>query len=210
MRIARAGLPFIAASLVLALVAGALAWWWLVVPFGLLAGFLAFFFRDPERATPPGEGLLVAPGDGRVVAVAEGDDGSTALAIFLGLTDVHVNRAPCDGTVRSVEHRPGRHRAAYRDDAAEINEQCRVLLDTPWGSTVEMRQVVGVAARRVEFWLRPGDVVRAGQRVGIMKFGSRIDLRVLGGARLDVAVGDRVRAGETCLGRLTAAEGGER
>ena len=201
MRIARAGIPFVAFFGVLAILAAALRVWPVAVVLALVAGYMAFFFRDPERATPPGEGVVVAPGDGRMLIVEGRPDGALAMSIFLGLLDVHVNRSPCSGVVRTVDYRPGKFLAAFKPEATEQNEQARVTFDTTAGP-VEMRQVVGLAARRVEFWKRPGETVSAGERVGIMKFGSRIDLLLPRGSSAEVVVGQKVRAGVTVLARL--------
>lgn len=205
MRIARAGWPFITAFLLLALALGALVAWWCALPALVLAGYMAYFFRDPEREPPADPAALVAPGDGRIVVVDERPDGRWAVSIFLGLLDVHVNRSPCGGTVRHVEHHPGRFLPAWRAEAAERNEQNRLEMETPAG-ILDLRQVVGVAARRIECWKQPGDAVTRGERIGIMKFGSRIDLVLPPGARPTVASGDRVRAGESVIARIEGVE----
>lgn len=202
-RIARAGLPFIVPTAGCGALALALGSWALGAPLLLLAAYFAYFFRDPERVAPQGEGLVLAPGDGRVLGLDSHADGRVAVAVFLGLLDVHVNRSPVAGVVESVDYRPGRFLAAWRPEAAEVNEQNFVRFSTSRG-TVDMRQVVGVAARRVVFWTKPGQAVSAGERVGIMKFGSRIDLWMPAGTRLAVKAGDRVVAGETVIAELPA------
>ncbi|MEM7248688.1 MAG: phosphatidylserine decarboxylase [Acidobacteriota bacterium] len=203
MKIAEAGVSFVAAGALLTVVSAALGAWLVAVPALVLTGYLSFFFRDPDRTTPEGDGLVIAPGDGRVLSVdAEGEHAH--LSIFLGLLDVHVNRAPCSGRVVDVEHLRGEYLAAFRADAGERNEQCRVTIRTGAGD-VTMQQVVGLAARRVEFWPEEGSDIQAGERVGIMKFGSRIDLQLPAGTSFEVGEGDRLCAGETVLGRLPGA-----
>jgi phosphatidylserine decarboxylase len=204
MRIARAGLPFIIPAVLLTVAVAVFASLpWAVIP-TVFTAWLLWFFRDPDRQAPDGDGLLLAPGDGRVMAVDEGGPDGPSLAIFLGLFDVHVNRSPCAGEVKRVEFRSGRFRAAFREDAADVNEQVRVQVDTDRG-LVNIRLVVGVAARRIEFWKEEGERLLAGERMGIMKFGSRIDLHLPMGSKLQVEPGDRVRAGVSILGCLPGA-----
>lgn len=201
MRIARSGIPFVAVPAILALAAIVLGWWPIAAVLAVIAGYMAYFFRDPHRAAPTGDRLLLAPGDGRVMLVETRDDGRPAIAIFLGLLDVHVNRAPVTGRVARVEKRGSEFRAAFRDEAGHVNVQNHVVFETPSG-TVEMQQIVGFAARRLEFWKSEGDAVVAGERCGLMKFGSRIDLTLPAGTELRCRVGDRVVAGMTVLGIL--------
>ena len=205
-RIARAGWPFIAPF---ALAAAALAFFgaWIAAALAaLVGGYVAFFFRDPDRTPPAGERLLLAPGDGRVMRLVEHEDGRREIHVFLGLLDVHVNRAPATGVVRSVELRGDAHLVAWKDEAVVRNVQNHVVLDTPSG-VLEMKQIVGFAARRLELWKAPGDPMTAGERIGIMKFGSRIDLVLPPGTEIDARAGDRITAGITVLGHLPAAEG---
>jgi phosphatidylserine decarboxylase len=211
----RAGVPFIAAALVPA--AGLAAFGWLLwsVPFVLLAGALLFFFRDPERRSPSGASVVVSPADGRVMVAgppapgAAPDGGWTQVSVFLSPLDVHVNRIPVSGRVASVDYRPGSFRAAYRAEATTENERNEIWIDTASGAVV-CRQITGVLVRRVVCRVKAGDDVRAGDRFGVMKFGSRIDLFVPVGTDLRVAVGDRVVGGETVIGELTGPPGGER
>jgi phosphatidylserine decarboxylase len=204
MRIARDGIPFVLA-VVLAAAGAWLAGWTLAALILLgVAGFVAFFFRDPEREPPSDEDAVLAPGDGRVVA-AENDGDRFRLSIFLSLFDVHVNRSPIAGLVRAVDHRPGRFRAAFRDQASEANEQTRIVVAGDRG-TVTFKQIAGLVARRIVCRVKPGQTVRAGERVGLIRFGSRIDVVLPPGAAPTVGVGDRVRGGVTVVGRLTGTE----
>lgn len=175
-----------------------------------LAGFFAFFFRDPARRPPDRPGVVVAPADGRVVEAGPArpdvapDGAWQQVSVFLSLMDVHVNRVPVAGTVTRVEHRAGRFLPAYRADAAGKNERCETWI-SHGEQTIVCRQVVGLLARRVVCRLAPGMSVAAGQRLGVMKFGSRMDLFLPPGTSLQVRAGDVVRGGETVVAVLDAA-----
>jgi len=182
--------------------------------FGVLAAALAAFFRDPDRrpdhSEPAGPDIVLAPADGRIMWAGPGQpDVAPAgdwlqVSIFLSVTDVHINRTPYGGRVESVTHRPGRYRAAYSAESANENERSEITVVRDLGGrsrTVVFRQVVGVMARRVVTRVRVGDQLAAGQRVGLMRFGSRMDVFVDPSATLEVAVGERTVAGETVLAR---------
>jgi phosphatidylserine decarboxylase len=209
MKIDRAGVPFVAGALVPAVVLVAIhaAVW--ALPFLALAAAMVFFFRDPERRSPGGAGLVLAPADGRVVVAGAPQDGAAPcgdwvqVSIFLSPLDVHVNRMPVAGAVTKVDYRRGRCWAAYRPEATFENERNEVWLDAGPMGPVVCRQITGVLVRRVVCRARPGDVVRAGDRFGVMKFGSRIDLFLPAATVLKVRVGDRVRAGETIMAAQT-------
>ena len=212
MRIDRAGVPFIAGALVpaAALVALSRPRWGLSM--AALAGFFAFFFRDPDRDVPDAHDVVVSPADGRVVhagpAEATGAPAGTwrQISIFLSPLDVHVNRMPVSGQVTAVRYRPGRFLPAYRPEAAAENERCEIWIDHD-GQTVVCRQVVGVLARRVVCRVQPGTDVGLGERFGMMKFGSRMDVYLPVSARLETAVDNVVRGGETILARLDPEAG---
>jgi phosphatidylserine decarboxylase len=206
MPIAREGWPFILPPLTVALLARARGWRRVAAVGAGAAGFMAFFFRDPERTAPPVPGVVLAPADGRVVEVRPALEDpfvgpARQVSIFLSPLDVHVNRAPVAGRVVAVEHRPGEFLAAYRAEASLRNERTAVSLQADWGRVV-VRQVAGVLARRIVCRVRPGDTVTAGQRYGMIRFGSRTDLVVPERVRVTVAAGDRVRGGETIVGVL--------
>ena len=215
MSIDRAGLPLIAAALGLTAVAALIGWAYAAGTALLVAVALALFFRDPERASPDRAGLVLSPADGRVMvagpastaALLDGD--WLQVSVFLSALDVHVNRVPVSGQVTRVDYRPGRCHAAYKAEATAENERSEVWIEDA-AHTVVCRQITGVLVRRVVCRLRPGDRVRAGDRLGVMKFGSRMDLFLPVGTRLMTQVGDRVRAGETVLAELpgAAADGG--
>ena len=181
------------------------------VPLLVLAGFFAFFFRDPDRTPSQDPDAVVSPADGRVMVAgrAAADAAPSALSagewqqisIFLSPMDVHVNWIPVSGKVTRVEFRPGTFLPAYRPDAATANERSEVWIDHH-GQTVVVRQIVGILARRVVCRVEPGREVRAGERMGIMKFGSRMDVYLPLAAQLLVKAGDRVRGAETIIARL--------
>ena len=207
MLIDRAGIPFILIALVLAALAawsGGRAW---AVPFLVLAAFFVFFFRDPDRTAPTEPNVVVSPADGRVMlAGVEPGPGAPEgqwrqITIFLSPIDVHVNRTPVEGTVTHVEYHPGKFLPAYRTEAGELNEWTEIWFERQ-GRAVVCRQIVGILARRIVCRLKAGDIVTRGQRFGVMKFGSRIDLFVPTDARIVVKAGDRVVGGETVLAQV--------
>ena len=209
MRFAREGLPFIAGFLLAGVLVTTLAYALGLKgvgsalagsPFAALGLFSAWFFRDPDRAAPSGEGVVLAPADGRIVAVRESEAGPS-LAIFLNVFDVHVNRAPVAGSVKEVAYRRGGFRAAFDERAGEENERNDLVLSSDAGE-VRVRQIAGLIARRIVCRVRPGDRLAAGERFGLIRFGSRTDLRLPPGGEIFVQVGDRVRGGETIVGRM--------
>ena len=207
MRLDPAGVPFIGGALVLALASWAVVGWLLATPFVVLAAFFAFFFRDPERASPAQGNEVLSPADGRVLvagpALAEAAPAGEwqQVSIFLSPMAVHVNRIPISGRVTRVSHTPGRFLPAYRHDAGSANERSEVWIDHG-GQLIVARQVVGVLARRVVCRVQNGAEVRAGERFGIMKFGSRMDIFLPLDATIRVKIGDFVRGGETVIAVL--------
>jgi phosphatidylserine decarboxylase len=208
MRLDSAGLPFIIGALALAVVAGATIGWTMAIPFVVLGGFFIFFFRDPERRAPGAAAdLVLSPADGRVkvagpaMASAAPAGEWQQISIFLSPMDVHVNRVPVSGRVTRVLFRRGLFLPAYRPDATTANERSEIWIDHG-GQLVVARQIVGVLARRVVCRLQIGAEVRAGDRFGIMKFGSRMDVFLPLTATIRVAVGEKVRGGETVIAVL--------
>jgi phosphatidylserine decarboxylase len=177
---------------------------WLAGALGALGLFAAYFFRDPERVSPTGPGLVLSPADGRVVAVGTAPEGNPLgpgarqVSIFLSVFDVHVNRSPVGGRVRRVDYRPGEFLPAFDDKASLRNERNSVLIDDGGGG-VAFTQIAGLVARRIVFKKKAGDPVAAGERVGMIRFGSRVDLFLPSAARLRVGKGDRVKAGLSVL-----------
>ena len=201
----REGYPWVLTPLLAALLAGGLGAWWLAAPFLLLAAFMAYFFRDPEREVPRGAGLVVAPADGRVTRVEKlspaEPDSPSVVSIFLSPFDVHINRSPIAGVVGEVTYTRGRFRSATRDEASLTNEQ-NALTIRGEGLDVVCKQIAGVLARRIVCWKRPGDRLELGERFGLIKFGSRTDLVLPASVEVLVRPGARVRGGLTVVGRF--------
>jgi phosphatidylserine decarboxylase len=189
------------------LAAAVIAWltaWPFAVPLLLLAAFFLWFFRDPERPIPTQAGAIVSPGDGKVTDVSRVNTNGTTLcriSIFLNVFDVHVNRSPIAGIIREVRYQRGKFLNAMSANSAEENEQNIVTVEGE-GRTVIFKQVAGLIARRIVFNFKTGDRVARGQRVGLIKFGSRVDVLFDCDATIRVKVGDRVNGGETVLAVL--------
>ncbi len=214
MRFAKDGVPVIIAALFFALVLIAIGWLlnnsasiplYLVGLF--IAGFTLFFFRDPERNVPEGPYIL-APADGKVISIdpvrQETYLGGACkqISIFLSIVDVHVNRYPVSGKVEYVSYHPGQYLVAWHPKASELNERAEFGIRHPSGTKVFFRQITGLIARRIVFHTVEGDEVKAGDRFGIMKFGSRMDILVPDDSDILVSVGDKTVGGETILARL--------
>ena len=174
---------------------------------GVLLGvtlFLLQFFRDPERRPEGGEDTIVSPADGTVLSIAEAPESPSGarrrLSIFMSVFNCHVNRAPASGRLGDYVYVRGSKRAAYHDKASSENEQNRITLVTPAGS-ITFKQIAGALARRVVFYPRVGDTLVRGQRIGMIRFGSRVDLFLPDGAEVLVKVGDKVKAGRTGVAR---------
>jgi len=175
---------------------------WVLWIAGLLAtGFLTFFFRDPERHAPTDPGVVVSPADGTVLSVVATPDGGSQIDIFLSVFNVHINRAPVSGKVTSSEYHAGRFLMANHDDAGTQNERQDVTIESTMG-TVRYAQIAGILARRIVCKVRAGDSLKIGQRVGLIRFGSRTQVVLPPGVTPAVKVRDRVRGGETVIARL--------
>jgi phosphatidylserine decarboxylase len=208
MRVDPAGWPFIGGALVLALIAAFTFSTLLGVALLVLSGFFLFFFRDPDRVITQDDSAVLSPADGRVlVAGAPTGQGFPPgqwqqISIFLSPTDVHVNRMPIGGRVTKVEYHPGRFLPAYKVEAGDLNEYTEVWVDHH-GQTIVFRQIVGILARRIVCRTQVGDVVKSGDRFGVMKFGSRMDLFLPVTATVMVKVNEKVIAGVTVIAKLT-------
>jgi len=180
---------------------------WAIVPI-LLAAFFLWFFRDPERTIPQETGAVVSPGDGKVTDVAPfttGCDKYIRVSIFLSVFDVHVNRSPIAGTIRSVRYQRGKFLDARSPSCAELNEQNVVTVEGE-GQTVIFKQIAGLLARRIVFNPKVGDKVERGQRIGLIKFGSRVDILFDPSVRVNVKIGDRVQGGASVIAYLPGRE----
>jgi len=187
---------------------------WIVVAVILvfLAFFVFYFFRDPERAIPSEPGALVSPADGRIVVVTEEENAGRVgkrISVFLAIWNVHVNRSPEAGTIAAMDYRPGKFLAAMRERASFENEQNAISLSTAAGEIV-FKQIAGLIARRVVCWKKPGDIVLRGERIGLVRFGSRVDMWVPSGTEILVKVGDNVKGGSSVLARVPVAASGSR
>jgi phosphatidylserine decarboxylase len=171
---------------------------WAGVPLYILAAFCLYFFRDPERPIPQGR-HAVSPADGKVVAV-RAENGGTRVSIFLNVFDVHVNRTPIAGVIKEVVYSPGRFLVASREEASTANEQNTVTVEGD-GTTVVFKQIAGLVARRIIFYKRPGDRVSLGERVGLIQFGSRVDVHFGPEWTVIVREGQRVSAASSILAR---------
>lgn len=203
----REGYPYIAIFAVVTLL---LMWAW--APFGLFAFVLTvwcvYFFRDPDRTTPVREGLVISPADGLVVSIRPappppelemGTDPRMRIAIFMNVFDCHVNRSPCEGTITKKVYSPGLFLNATLDKASDDNERMALRMSTVTGKDVAFVQIAGLVARRIVCTAAPGDMLKTGERIGIIRFGSRVDVYLDAGMSPMVVVGQKAVAGETIL-----------
>jgi phosphatidylserine decarboxylase len=210
------GYPFIGAFALASLIL-----FWLWSPLGwlgmLLTLWCAYFFRDPRRVTPVREGLVVAPADGRVSLIVNarppaelglGDRPLPRVSIFMSVFDCHVNRSPVAGRVERIVYRPGKFINADLDKASEDNERNSLVIATANGTRIGVVQIAGLVARRIVSFVREGAALGAGERFGLIRFGSRLDVYLPEGARPTVAEGQTAIAGETILADLRATDGG--
>jgi len=207
----------------LSLAAALFAWETLAWPLGVLVLGILAFFRDPRRVTPLGDNLVISPADGLVTLIKQMDaprelvidDGTgapglpsgpvTRISIFMSVFDVHINRAPIGGTVRRVVYIPGRFLNADLDKASEENERQHILIERGDGTRIGFTQIAGLVARRIVPFVKPGDMLAAGQRVGLIRFGSRVDVYLPAGTEPKVLIGQKVIAGETVLAEIGSA-----
>ena len=209
------GIPFVVAAGVLLIALGLAATmtgigflWGLTYAEAVLLLFIVFFFRDPDRTTPKERGVIVSAADGKVVTVKEVEfpdisaEKLIQVSVFLSIFDVHVNRIPVSGKVREVKYFPGKFMLAWKEKASTDNEQTLISIDSE-GKTIYLKQIAGLVARRISWQLDAGQSVEAGERFGLIRFGSRVDLLLPTDSRIEVKVGDKVKGGETVIGALS-------
>jgi len=199
----RDGIPFVIVPLVLAIIPLVFGYWWAAIPFLLIAGFMAYFFRNPRRSIPLEPGLVLAPADGRItlIRLAAGNEPESLVSIFLSPFDVHINRAPIEGEIVDASYKKGAFMMATKDESRLHNEQ-NTLTITGKEITVRCTQIAGILARRIVCWKQRGERVKCGEPFGMIKFGSRTDLVMPPSVEILVREGMHVRGGETIIGKI--------
>jgi phosphatidylserine decarboxylase len=203
---AKDAFPYLIPLLILTVLFGAYGSKAAGIVFLILSLFIAFFFRDPERKIPDDPSEVVSPADGKVVEILQLADGTTRISIFLSIFNVHINRAPVDGIIESTQYSPGKFKPAFDSSASAENEQNVLVIDH--GSyKIRVSQIAGILARRIVCWKKAGESVQKGERFGLIKFGSRVDLTLPVNVIPSVKMGDRVKGGSTVMGRAVNAQG---
>jgi phosphatidylserine decarboxylase len=206
--IAKEGYPFIAFAAFVTLITAILGYEILAWPSLLITTFIVAFFRDPERMTNCPPGTLISPADGKVILIEEQFDDIylqeqvIKISIFMNVFNVHVNRIPLDGTVQTIAYKPGQFYSADSEKGALLNERCGVVVTAAGGQRLAFVQVAGLIARRIVNWLEPADPVQRGQRFGLIRFGSRVDLYLPLSSTIQVDLNQKVKAGETAIASL--------
>ena len=206
--IAAEGYPFILTLVAISICFSLLGWFWIASLFYIGTIFVAWFFRNPERAAPYDEGIIVSPADGRILKIEEVEEKSLLcgrfrkISIFMNIFDVHVNRIPYSGRVEIIQYHKGRFLSADLDKASDLNEKNTILVRTKEGFGILIIQIAGLIARRIVCWIRTGMDVHKGERFGLIRFGSRVEVILPIQSRITVKEGDRVKAGKTPIGWL--------
>ena len=194
------GIPFVIVPLIIAAILGFFGFWIICAAFVFLALFMAFFFRNPHRETPTEPNLVISAADGKVTRIEDRNEGKF-VSVFLSPLDVHINRSPISGTVSKVKLFKGKKAPATSNEASQTNERNALTIDGE-RMTVVCTQIVGIVARRIVCWSKPGDKLKRGERFGLIKFGSRTDLLMHKDVEVLVEVGDRVKGGETIIAKM--------
>lgn len=206
--IIREGYPFIIPTALFSVFFAFMGMRWVALIFCALTFFVTWFFRNPERHIPAGDEIIVSPADGRILKIEEverspfGGGRFRKISIFMNVFNVHVNRAPCSGKIQSIRYHKGRFLSANLDKASEQNEQNAILIQTDSGVDIITIQIAGLIARRIVCWIREGMHIQKGERFGMIRFGSRLEVMMPHNAKVSVRVGDQVKAGETPIGIL--------
>lgn len=193
------GTPFVLVPFVIAIAFGIFGWWLTASVLVFVTAFMMFFFRDPQRSVPAEPGLIISAADGRVTRIDEASDEKT-VSVFLSPLDVHINRSPITGKILQVAYIKGHKKPATSDEASLINERNSLVIEGD-DVTVTCTQIAGILARRIVCWPKEGDILERGQRFGLIKFGSRTDIKMPADCDIAVRIGDRVRGGETIIAR---------
>ncbi|MFZ0450531.1 MAG: phosphatidylserine decarboxylase family protein [Desulfatiglandaceae bacterium] len=208
--VAREGLPFILTGILLTVLFSVFGWHIPTFFLGFMTIFVIYFFRDPGRTCSCPEDEVVAPADGRIVKIQEIEDETNPLgepailvSIFMNLFNVHVNRVPVSGTIEKVDYHPGKFFSANLDKASLLNERNCLILETRTSRRIAVTQIAGLVARRIVCWAGKGDRFETGQRFGLIRFGSRLDVHLPKNSEVTVRMGQKVKAGQTVIGRLT-------
>ena len=206
--IIREGLPFIIPFGIFTLIFSIVDIIWVASIFFIATCFVAWFFRNPEREFPEGEKAVISPADGEVIKIENSMDGdfldgpTQKISVFMNVFDVHVNRMPYSGTVAHIQYNKGKFFSANLDKASELNERNAILIETDDGNKILTVQIAGLIARRIECWVKEGMQVRKGERFGLIRFGSRLEVFLPVDTLISVHIGDKVKAGETPIGWL--------
>ncbi len=206
--IAQEGYPFVLLSLIVTVFIAFLGICWLLVLSALISFFIIWFFRNPERYFREGVGVVVSPADGKVIKVEDIEMNDTItgkfkkISIFMNVFNVHVNRVPYSGKIEAINYHKGKFVSANLDKASSDNERNAIQIRTENGSSIWAVQIAGLIARRIVCWVKVGDPVKKGERFGLIRFGSRVDVYLPPDSRIAVKIGQKVRAGETLLGYL--------
>lgn len=207
--VAREGIPFIIIGLGLVVLLFCCGLYFFATIIGILSLFIIYFFRDPERINDVPYNAILAPADGRILDIRDLNDSDNPMgenavkvSIFMSVFNVHVNRAPMSGKISKIVYNSGSFFSANLDKASEQNENNRITLNTDKGSRIVLIQIAGLIARRIVCWINEQDYVKSGQRFGLIRFGSRVDLYMPAGSSIIIKVRDKVKAGETIIGYL--------
>ena len=193
---------FVIPLVLLAILFGFLSLTYLALLAVILLAFVCFFFRNPKRVIPNGSNLIVSPADGKVVKIQVTENGDRVLSIFLSIFNVHMNRSPISGVLERLEYKRGKFKAAYDEAASHLNEQ-NILTIKGQDTSIVVKQIAGLIARRVVCWKKPGESLKKGELLGLIRFGSRVDVVVPERVQIAVQVGDRVHGGSSVLGEYS-------